>query len=314
MIALEFIDCGFHRGKRIRETYFVAEIGQSADPAYVSLKLAESLGSLWVRVPKAVAQGLRPEHVDRALSFVMDVPTDEGTPIVRHWGEPDPDALRDVAYRLPLLRCPDVAQGALRRLGDFEHSLPEPLAGFLRRVLLDPEVGVPLLRCRASVSHHHSYVGGLLVHCTAQLSLAHEAAKGALPHEPLSWSLAELGYFLHDLGKLRSVGERTRPAYGLVSHHETITLLMLAPHLQWLATQSPELAAALTYVLEYVATPARARGPAKYLPAEIVVSLDQWSAAPHNGRGLIGLLGSKAKLPVSAANDDTWAEASPNGR
>ncbi|MGC8473939.1 MAG: TatD family hydrolase, partial [Candidatus Dormibacteria bacterium] len=59
----------------------------------------------------------------------------------------------------------------------------DPLSGFLRSVLLDPAIGLPFLRCRASVSHHHADVGGLLMHSTEMLDLAAEAGKPVVIHQ-----------------------------------------------------------------------------------------------------------------------------------
>lgn len=44
---------------------------------------------------------------------------------------------------LPRMRCPDVALPALERLTQLERDLPPPLDGFLREVLLDPQVTLP---------------------------------------------------------------------------------------------------------------------------------------------------------------------------
>lgn len=218
-----------------------------------------------------------------------------------------PDQVECAAELLPYRRCPVEARDALKCLIDFERSLPEPLGGFLRRVLLDPAIGVPLLRCRASVGHHHSQVGGLLLHSTSALDIAANLGRWALPADPLAPAMTQLGYLLHDLGKLRSVGEASRPLHGLVIRHEIHSLMLLAPHLKWLESQDADLAAALQYVLAYVATPPKSRPWGEYLVAELVTSLDAWNAAGHNGRDLASLL-SGYKPEFIAANDDRHTE------
>lgn len=219
------------------------------------------------------------------------------------------------AALLPLGRCPEVAKDALVRLIALERSLPESLSGFLKRVLLDPRLGVPLLRCRASVRHHHAFVGGLLVHSTHLLDQITTLAKVLLPEDPMAVHLAQLGFLLHDIGKVISVGETHRDQYGLVVRHETLSLLLLAEHLRWLEGQDKSLMVALTYILEYIATPQKSRGYAEYLVAEFVVTFDQWSAATFNERDMSALLRGKRKsaskpitlIETDAANDAAYA-------
>ncbi len=202
----------------------------------------------------------------------------------------DPDQVESAVALLPRRRCPEAASSALVRLARLEHDLPEPLSGCLRQVLLDPALGVPFLRCRASVHHHHAYPGGLLVHSTEMLDAAAAHARRTLPDDGWAPYLAQVAYLLHDLGKLRSVGELRRSYLGLVVPHEILTVELLAPHLHWLEQRDRELAAALRYVFSYLATPAVARKCAEYFVAELVVTLDQWSAAGHNRRDLAHLL------------------------
>lgn len=218
---------------------------------------------------------------------------------------------------LPVDRCPTIARRALSRLIELEKRLPEPLAGFLKRVLLDPAIGMPLLGCRGSVSHHHAVCGGLLVHCTELLPVAEMISVATLPQDPLAGPMAQLAYLLHDLGKLRSVGEHERPVDPLVLRHETMTVELLWPHLRWLDAQDHELALALRYIFEHLATPASARPKqAEYLVAEIAVFLDHCSAASFKGRDLAAFLkrspiswGIAAKQSSKAANDDVMGNA-----
>lgn len=200
------------------------------------------------------------------------------------------DQLSSATALLPRNRCPEAALPAFDQLTRLEQALPDPLAGFLRRVLLDPAIGIPFLRCRASVAHHHSVVGGLLVHSTEMLDLAFEMTRRILPKDEWSPYLAQLGYLLHDLGKLKTVGELRRPRYALVVRHEFVLLEMLAPHFAWLEQRNGELAVALRYLFSYLATPAAARKVPEHAAAEVVEKLDQLSAATHNERDLAHLL------------------------
>jgi len=204
-----------------------------------------------------------------------------------------PATVDDITYAtdlLPRQRCPEKALAALDALAAFERTLPAPLAGFLKRVLLDPAIGLPFLRCRASVSHHHAFVGGLLAHSTQLLDTAAVLARTVLPDDPTAPAMTQLGLLLHDLGKLRTVGETRRPHGALVVPHEFITTELLVPHLRWLEHQNPALALGLRYLLSYLATPKQARKFAKYAVAEIIERLDELSAATHHGRGLENLI------------------------
>jgi hypothetical protein len=202
----------------------------------------------------------------------------------------DPEQVPSATALLPRRRCPEAALVALDRLAQWEQSLPCPLDGFLRHVLLDPRIGVPFLRCRASVSHHHAFVGGLLVHSTERLDEAFEVTQRTLPNDAWSPWIAQMGYLLHDLGKLKSVGELRRPRYALVMPHELATIEMLAPHLAWLEQRDIRLAMALRNVFAYLAMPAASRKLPEYEVAGIVATLDRWSAASHNHRDITHLL------------------------
>ena len=195
-----------------------------------------------------------------------------------------PHEVPSASALLPLGWCPDPARPALPLLATLEETLTEPLDGFLRQVLLDPLILRGFLTCRGSGQHHHAYPGGLLVHSTAMLGVADVIARRVVPDDPWSPQLVQLGYLLHDLGKLRSVGETTRPTHPFAMAHEHHTIELLAPHLRWLERRDVDIAAALRHILGYIATPASARKPAELRAAEIVVMLDQLSAGSHEAR------------------------------
>lgn len=269
------------------------------------LRLADGSGELL---------GMFDSNVEVVRRLVLDAPVivtgevyawRQATPLMRvHSLRPaGPDDITCAAAMLPLSNCPPDAVPALHRLIELERALPAPLSGFLRRVLLDPRIGLPFLRCRASVSHHHHMLGGLLIHSTDGLDEIALIVRTMNPDDPFAPALAQLGYLLHDIGKLRTVGDLRRPLNWRVLAHETHNFLMLAPHLDWLEAQSPDLAAGLKYTFEYIATPADRRGYARFLPAEVVIQFDRWSAASHNNRTLRGLLGREPRWQTPAAND-----------
>ncbi len=269
----------------------------SATP-HLKLTLADATGTVLAFV--------WPEYRDQAQLPTLGRPVQVQASVRLHDERPqlrihrldalDADA---VAFAADLVCTPEQARvhGLLRSL---EQSLPQPLRGFLVRVLLDPAIGAPFLACRASGQHHHPEHGGLMVHSLENLDLIGATVQRTLPDDPVSVAIARIGYFLHDIGKIRTVGASIRPALHHVVRHETHTLLLLAPHLAWLQNQSPEVHAALVHVLEYVATPAAARARARYFPAEVVVQFDQWSAAGHAHRDIRALCRTGSALRAEA--------------
>lgn len=186
-----------------------------------------------------------------------------------------------------LLGVPPQLAASLRAL---EVTLPATLRKFLARVLLDPEISQTFVTCRASGKYHHSERGGLLQHSLENLDLVTTMIERTIPGDRISVGIGRLGYLLHDIGKIRTVGTTQRPPLSWTVRHETHNLLVLAPHLEWLRGADPEVYAALVYVLEYLTTPAKARERARYFPAEAVVMADQCSAASHWRRDLNSFL------------------------
>jgi len=77
-------------------------------------------------------------------------------------------------------RC--ICRWGMRELARLEAELPAPLDGFLRSVLLDPAITLPFLRCRASVSHHHSFpMNSTLPKCLHRISSGLTNAISDLP-------------------------------------------------------------------------------------------------------------------------------------
>lgn len=205
-----------------------------------------------------------------------------------------------------LLGVPQPSAAILRAL---EVSLPPTLRKFLARVLFDPEIFPAFLTCRASGKYHHSEHGGLLQHSLENMDLVTTMIERTIPGDRISVGVGQLGYLLHDVGKIRTVGTVQRPPLSWTVKHETHNLLMLASHLEWLRGADPGACAALVYVLEYVATPAEARGRARYFPAEAVVMADQCSAASHWRRDLKSFLRQEPTSPSHRRSRRMWRSA-----
>jgi hypothetical protein len=274
-------------------------------PRGAKLLLEDASGMTAAAIPMQYAAELlqcQPEFVELEAEVVLA----NGQPLlnVHHVSVLETSQLFSAAALLPYRRCPAIARAALAELIDFELSLPGAMQRFLRDVLLDPRIGPALLDCRASVSHHHAFQGGLLVHSMQMIAEAGRLAAMALPHEPLAAPVTQLGYLLHDLGKIRSVGSERRPWPGNDIQHEVSTLMLLDPHLQTLHASDPTAAAGLAYILGYVATPRELRRHAKFLGAEIVVFLDQLSVAAERDRDIHAITRRHSVVtPIGAAND-----------
>jgi hypothetical protein len=225
---------------------------------------------------------------------------------VHRWQSLETSSVESAVSLLPASVCPETALPALSALGKLERRLPSPLRGFLSRVLLDPRISRPFLRSRASVRHHHSVEGGLLMHSTELLPVIPALSAALLPDEPEAWAYASLGYLLHDVGKVLTVGSEAFPAQLRNLRHESEGLWLLAPHLGWLETQDYSAAAVLRYIFDFVATPAAERKQAKYLVADMVVMLDRLSAGADRTRGLGDLL--PMEVIGMAANDPCYRE------
>lgn len=272
-------------GSEIEGQYLLVD-AQDVDGSflpYAEVRLADATGSATGLIWSDRAPGVVLPNIGTAVRVVGLVYERNGEPQLDiRVLESLPSDCVEPATDL-LLDLPQESAGALRAL---ETSLPRVLRRFLARVLLDPAIWPAFATCRASEQHHHADRGGLLRHSLENVDLIAAVVERTLPRDAMSVGVAQLGYLLHDVGKIRTVGASQRPALSWAVRHETHNLLVLAPHLAWLREARPEIHAALVYVLEYVATPAPARKRSQYFPAEVVATFDGWSAARHTARGL----------------------------
>lgn len=196
----------------------------------------------------------------------------------------------NAAALLPWGTCPVAARPALAKLVAFVADLqPKMLQQFMQRVLLDPRVASGLTTCKASQRNHHCQPGGLLIHSIEVVEIATDMVRSRL--DPVEYGITQVAALLHDLGKLRAVGSGTvRPIHYLLASHESQTVRMLDPHLEWLRARAPEIAAGLNYTLEYLAQPAATRGRAKFVVAQLVSAADRMSAALDDSKRLEDLI------------------------
>ncbi|MBN8735372.1 MAG: HD domain-containing protein [Xanthomonadales bacterium] len=186
--------------------------------------------------------------------------------------------------------CSVNARPALGKLADFVDQLePKLLRQFLNRVLTDPRIASSITTCKGSFKHHHHEPGGLLAHSVEVMEIAGDMAGARL--NPLEKAMTQVAALLHDLGKVRAVGSgNIRPTHYLLVSHESQTIRMLDPHLEWLRDRSPQIAAGLDYTLEFLAKHPAERGRALFLAGDLVCAADRMSAALDNHKGLDSLL------------------------
>lgn len=273
-------DLAAHKGGIVASQYLLTDERQIRDGnvPHLQVRLADVTGS--------VSGFIWPDHPLEVVLPRVGSAVEVNASIVEFNGKPQckvrglkPLSWQSVSVATDfLLGAPQPSVDALRAL---ETSLPRTLRRFLARVLLDPNIAPEFVFCRASGRYHHCERGGLLQHSVENLDLVATMIERTLPGDDLSVGIGQLGYLLHDVGKIRTVGTTQRPLLSWTVRHEAQSLLLLGPHLEWLRGVDPDAHAALVYVLEYVATPAKARERAKYFPAEAVVMADQCSAASY---------------------------------
>jgi hypothetical protein len=288
------------------EFLLVSEEQVLAATPYVRLTLADASGC----VTGLVSQ----QCWDAADRLTVGVPVRLRALVSQHGGAPGLEVQR-IAL-LPAERAsgatdlmPGIPEPSRSQLHELEISLRPPLRQFLARVLLDPRIGPLFVRCRASADNHHNEIGGLLRHSLENLHAMTAVVASSPAGDAVSAELVRLGYFLHDVGKIRTVGAERRPRDYHIARHETHNLLVLAPHLDWLRKVDHGAWAGLTNILEFIATPSAERGRGRYFAAEVVTMFDQMSAAAHGRRNLDSLLASIPRTRPHRSHSGRWRGA-----
>lgn len=207
----------------------------------------------------------------------------------------------NAARLMPTSWVPVGAKDAWGSLIDFIDNLEsQNLRDFINAVLMDEKIGAPFAQSRASGENHRSFIGGLVVHSMEVATLA-GAIADTLHCQLLDKELTQVAALLHDLGKINTVGtENPRPMPPKLFKHETQSLLLLAPHLDRLQSQAPELCWVLTHLLERLATDNSALR-SHFIGEDIVRYADYLSAANDIGKGMtnfLGLCGYATKHPM----------------
>ena len=185
--------------------------------------------------------------------------------------------IRVTSTLLPLSRTPTLAILARGALVRFHAGLRnQHLRRFLSELILDPQIFVPLLCVPASHKHHHAYPGGLLVHSTDMLDECASFMRSRMPDDPDAAEVTQMGYLLHDLGKV--VTHRGgADAVTRARRHQDVTLELVAPYIEQLSWSDERSADRLNQILEHCAKPASQRSFDVFAGAHIVTTFDGMS-------------------------------------
>lgn len=194
------------------------------------------------------------------------------------------------AQLVPAFWIPVAARDAHEWLVHFIDTMrSNSLRSFLTGLLLDPAIGIPFVKSRASVNNHHNYKGGLLVH-SVQMAQMIEALAHILGRSEEECLIAQIGALLHDLGKIHTVGSCSpRPLSPSHFRHESQTLLLVAKHLNELHQHEPRMAMLLNHVLDRLAS-AKSSIESKFIGEDLIRHADYLSAANQARKGMLDVL------------------------
>lgn len=187
------------------------------------------------------------------------------------------DQIAIASELLSLNQTPTLAILALGALVRFHRGLANPhLQRFLSDVILDPKVFRPLLYVPASHGYHHAYPGGLLVHCTDMLDECDAFMRRRMPDDRDAAEVTQLGYLLHDLGKVVT-HRSSQHDIARKQRHQDLTLQIALPHLWNLGRRDVRSAGRLFEILEHCAKPASQRSFDVFPGAHLVTTFDGMS-------------------------------------
>jgi len=150
-----------------------------------------------------------------------------------------------------------------------------PLFRFIESILRDNGVLLPFLTAQGSLSHHHSYPGGLLAH-----SLECAEFIGGL-RDIFPTDIMQLGVvaaLFHDIGKIRThdnqaSGQRT----AFILNHDSLTLELLSGPLAALDKEWPDASLALRYLWTWQNNRSKCSSPLMTI-AEAISAADKISS------------------------------------
>lgn len=203
-MAKTFIE-SLRDGDSFDDVFLAAEkqlrLNKNGNP-YVQMELRDRSGGMSARMWNAGDQVFRTFNNGDFLRAEGKVQSFQGTLqiVLNHFERVDEKTL-DLADFLPTTEQ-DLSK-LLERLGAYLRSMRDPHLRALAEILLaDDAIMRDFCDCPAGVRLHHAYVGGLLEHTVTLMDIADRL----LPLYPgTDRDLVILGFFLHDLGKIREL-------------------------------------------------------------------------------------------------------------
>ena len=153
----------------------------------------------------------------------------------------------EVVRLIPQSICP--LSWLLRDLEAALYRITIPtLQAFVTGVLSEDGIAFAFVSAPASLNHHHSYPGGLLMHSLECFSMVEKHRE----FRRESFELGLVAALFHDIGKIMTMTcdmQRTSLGYGF--DHDKLTLEVIAPYLKRLDKEWAEGAQELRYLLTW---------------------------------------------------------------
>ena len=181
----------------------------------------------------------------------------------------------EMAVLYPVIQCEKQSASLLHLLNLFCSFKTRALQSFCWALFDDPTLMQTWVALPASKNHHHSFSGGLLVH---SLECAYFALRNVELISDMSTTekeLTVLAALLHDIGKVKTLGQQQHTELGRLMDHEKFSLVVLAIPMLVLQNQWSQGANALQYLLSWNFKD----GFCRYIGGNIIKSADQLSTS-----------------------------------
>lgn len=150
------------------------------------------------------------------------------------------------------------------------------LQSFLWALFSKENLAVKFVSVKASINHHHNFLGGLLFHSLEVARITRFALMAIKDYPQLELELAVVAALLHDIGKVQTHnqdGNLSQEGYAVP--HEVYTLKQITPEVEQLKSQNLQLGIGLEYLLTWK----EGKGFPRLESANIIKAADRISTA-----------------------------------
>lgn len=150
------------------------------------------------------------------------------------------------------------------------------LQSFLWALFSKEKLAAKFVSVKASINHHHNFLGGLLYHSLEVARITRFALHGIKDYPELELELAVVAALLHDIGKVQTHnpdGNLSQEGYAVP--HEVYTLKQITPEIEQLKSQNLQLGIGLEYLLTWK----EGKGFPRLESANIIKAADKLSTA-----------------------------------